>query len=395
MPGEFGAAIATVRRVASALEPSCMRIEDVMGLLEDVLDGEKLLGGMKVRLVKRLEDARDGTRDGRDTAEWLAQRGGTSVGQARDVVDTAKRLNDCPGTEDALRDGQISTEQASEISAGAAADPNAEQDLLDAAATDGIKGLRQKSRRAQHAAMTEQERVAREERIHRSRYHRRWVDAEGAACGQYRMAAVAAAKFWAELDAERDRIYKQARAEKRREPFAAYEADALCALAERDARSHRGTKITAILHADISSLLNGELEACDTCEIPGVGPVSLTKAKELLGEAILKVVLSDGVAVRTVVHPNRTVASTIRTALLWQHRECSVAGCHNVHGLQRHHTRDYVESGWTKLDELTLICPLHHHLVHHEKHRLEPRPDGQFDLIPPTDQQERGPPRAA
>jgi hypothetical protein len=400
MPGEFRAAVASIRRVAHALEPSCMTLEDAVTLLEDVLDGEKLLGGMKTRLVKRLEECRVGARDGHaSTAEWLAQRSGTSVGRARDAVDTASRLRECPQTEQALRDGEISTDQASEISAGAAADPGAERSLLDAAQVDGVKGLRDKSRRVRHAAMSEEERVAREERIHRNRYHRRWTDNDGAGCGQYRLPPAAAARLWAELDAERDRIYKEARAEDRREGFGAYEADALCALGERDARSHRGTRVTAILHADISPLLRGETEPGDTCEIPGVGPVSLTAAQKLLGDAILRVVLSDGVAVRTVVHPNRTVAQVIRTALLWQHRECCVAGCHNVHGRQAHHTKPFAETRHTKLSELALPCTPHHHLVHHEGYRLEPRPDGQYDLVAPDQakrgKEERGPPKAA
>jgi len=181
--------------------------------------------------------------------------------------------------------------------------------------------------------------------------------------------------------------------------FPAYEADALCALAERDARSHAGKRVTAILHADINSLLRGHTVAGETCEIPGVGTVSLAAARELLGDAILKVVLSDGVAVRTVVHPNRTVASTIRTALLWQHRECSVAGCHNVHGLRTHHTVEYHETGHTRLDELCLVCPFHHDRIHHDGFTVECRPDGEYDLVPPEPRSatraKRGPPRAA
>jgi hypothetical protein len=373
-----------------------MAIEDAVAMLEDVLAGEKLLGGLKTRLVRRLEECRAGTRDGHaSTAEWLAKKSGTSVGKARDVVDTASRLDQCPATEDALRNGEISSEQASEVTAGAAADPNAERELLDSAGTDGMSGLRNKSRRVRATAIAEEERRAREERIHRARFHRRWIDADGAACGRYRLTPVAAAKLWAELDAERDRIYKQARAEGRRDGFPAYEADAWCALADRDARSHRGKRVTASLHADISPLLGGEMVAGDTCEIPGVGTVSLSAARALLGEAILKVVLSDGVAVRTVVHPNRTVASVIRTALLWQHRECCVAGCHNVYGLETHHTEDYAKTRHTKYDELTVPCPPHHDLVTHDGYTLRRRPDGQYDLIPPDDRAERGPPKAA
>jgi hypothetical protein len=349
-------------------------------------------------LVSRVDECRVWARDGYGSmAEWLAARSGTSVGQARGVVETAARLDDCPLTKAALREARISTDQAREVTRATVVDPSAERRLLESAEVDGMPGLRNKARQVQAAAMTEAELVAREQRIHETRYHRRWTDTDGAACGQYRTTPAAAAGLWAQLDAERDRIFKQARAEDRHDSFQAYEVDALCALADRDARSHRGKRLTAILHADVSPLLHGTTEPGDICEIAGVGPVSVTAAKELLGEALLKVVLSDGVDVRAVVHPNRTVAATIRTALMWKHRECCVVGCHEVHGLQTHHVIDYVESKHTRLDELTLPCARHHHLVTHDGFRLERRPDGQYDLIRPAGPagDERGPPMAA
>ena len=397
--GKIATAVQLLDEGVDELDAACMTGDGAAILLERVILGKKLLGAAETFLVKRVDECRIAQRDGeRSTADWLAARAGTSVGQARGVVETAQRLEDGSETAQALLRGQISPDQARVITSATAVDPGVEREMLASAGVDRLAGLHEKSRRVQAAAMSEADRVAREERIHRVRFHRRWIDDEGAACGRYRTTPAAAALLWAELDAERDRIFRDSH---EREPYEAYEVDALCALADRDARSHRGKRVTAILHADVRPLLTGATEPGDTCEIAGIGPVSLTSARGLLGDALLKVVLTDGVDVRTVVHPNRTVASTIRTALLWQHRECSVAGCHEVHGLETHHTTDFVESGYTKLDELTLACKRHHHLVTHRGFTLQRRPDGQHDLIPPgqtlddhTDD-ERGPPIAA
>ncbi|MEX2099935.1 MAG: DUF222 domain-containing protein [Acidimicrobiia bacterium] len=397
--GKIETAVDLAYEGVADLAPACLDGDHAVALLDRVIEGKKLFGAAETLLVSRVDECRIWARDGhRNMAEWLAARGGTSVGHARGVVETAQRLEDGSATDAALRDARISTEQARVITSAARVDPSAESGLLAAAEVDGMPGLASKCRQVEAAAMTEDDRVAREERIHRVRFHRRWIDDEGAACGRYRTTPASAALLWAELDAERDRIFKDV---DEREPYEAYEVDALCALADRDARSHRGKRVTAILHADVQPLLTGDTEPGDTCEIAGIGPVSLTSARELLGDALLEVVLSDGVDVRTVVHPSRTVASTIRTALLWQHRECSVAGCHEVHGLEAHHTKDFAMTGRTCLDELALVCKRHHRLITTGGFGLEPRPDGQYDLIPvhhAVDERcdpQRGPPIAA
>lgn len=127
MAGEFHAAIATLRGAVSALEPECMDGHDAAALLEWVIEGKKLLGAAETLLVKRVDECRIWAADGhRGMADWLAVRNGISVGQANAVVETSQRVASCPATEAALRDGQISTDQAREIAGAALADPATE-----------------------------------------------------------------------------------------------------------------------------------------------------------------------------------------------------------------------------------------------------------------------------
>ncbi|HZP27804.1 MAG TPA: DUF222 domain-containing protein, partial [Acidimicrobiia bacterium] len=51
----------------------------------------------------------------RSAAEALARRAGTSVSQAKQVLETGRKLRQCPDTAAAARRGQLSPQQAAAI----------------------------------------------------------------------------------------------------------------------------------------------------------------------------------------------------------------------------------------------------------------------------------------
>jgi hypothetical protein len=115
------------------------------------------------------------------------------------------------------------------------------------------------------------------------------------------------------------------------------------------------------LHVDLAALRRGQLEDGEVCEIPGVGPVPLATALGELGEALLKVVISDGIDVTTVVHAGRAVPAHVRTALERRDRECVVPGCNENRRLHIDHYRvRFDQGGPTELWNLCRICPFHH-----------------------------------
>ena len=98
-----------------------------------------------------------------------------------------------------------------------------------------------------------------------------------------------------------DELFKNARAEDRKESREAYAFDAFIELADR-ASGERTTKKTsprfmALIRADIEALQRGSVEGDEICEIAGLGPIPATVARDLLGDAILKLVLTKGVDV--------------------------------------------------------------------------------------------------
>jgi hypothetical protein len=152
-------------------------------------------------------------------------------------------------------------------------------------------------------------------------------------------------------------------------------ADALLALADRGPAG-KGTAGTVMhLRADLAALRRGHTEAGEVCEIPGVGPVPVAVARELMGEAFVKRVITDGVDVTTVCHLGRAIPAHLRSALEERDPVCVVPGCDVAHGLEiDHRIVPFAEGGPAALWNLARLCHQHHYLRTHQGFRLEGGP---------------------
>ena len=65
-------------------------------------------------------------------------------------------------------------------------------------------------------------------------------------------------------------------------------------------------------------------------------------------------------------------------ALASRDRGCRFPGCPATHRLHGHHIRHWAEGGETSLDNLVLLCPTHHRLVHEGGSDVERLDDGAF-----------------
>ena len=121
------------------------------------------------------------------------------------------------------------------------------------------------------------------------------------------------------------------------------------------------------------------------CEIPGVGPVPLATARKLLGDAFLKLVITNGVDVQSVCHAGRHVSAFTETALQERDPVCVVPGCDAASFLERDHWKEtFAEGGPTDLPNLCRICSRHHHLKHTKGFTLRGGP-GRWEWIAPAD----------
>ena len=350
------------------LEPGVYAGDDARALLDVVSRVKRLAGAAETLLAARVAETeawRDGSSD-RSAAHWLARRCGTTIAEAKAKLETAEKLDELPATAEALRAGRLSDHQTRELVAGAVADPNAERVLLELAADDSLKELRDESRRAQ--ATDDEE--GRQRRIHQRRALRMRVDSDGTWCLSFRGTAYAGARIQAALRPFTDAAFKQARREDRHESLAAYAADGFVAMAEAAAggagagRASAKSNVKIIIRVDAAALRRGEVESGEMCEIPGVGPVPVSTARDLLGEAALAVVITDGVDIKHVTHLKRRTTAHQRTGLEFWGIRCDVKGCDSTDFVDVHHTFQWARSNRTRLDELRTPCKFHHRKEH-------------------------------
>ena len=327
----------------------------------------------------------------RDAAEFVAKQTGTTTAKARERIETGTRLGDQDRTWAKAATGELSPEQAAAISDAVAADPSAEDDLLTMAQRASLGELRHRCATVK-AAVTD---VAEQERcIHAARSVRRYTSADGAehlhATGTKRdMVLVDQA-----LRRYVDRRFARARAEGVRESLEAYAFDGLVEMAADSldgATASDGARKAPIHHLsvlrlDLEALVRGRPEKGETCEIAGLGPISVDTARELLGESIIKLVITKGVDVVNVTHLGRGPNTAQKIALLWQQPACAREGCSRTAYLEYDHRdgAEYRETKHTRLDETDPLCRPDHDLKTYFGWALV-EGTGKRPMVPPDD----------
>jgi hypothetical protein len=415
-------------RLAADFDPARLSGAEAARLVEECTAIERMAGAVLGLAAARVAACRGWRGSGdRSAAHQLARARGTSVGQAADTLDTARRLADLPGLASAARRGELSAPQASAIADAASADPSAESALLERAASTSLGELRQECARVKAAADVDLE--GRMARIHRDRYLRSYTDAEGGWNLRVRNVPGAGAKVMAALAPLTDRLFRAARAEGRREPLEAYAADALTELAmgavavgadaaecdraapdghdeseggdrpdppERPASPGRparggGTGTKIIVRVDLGSLLRGFPVGGEVCELVGFGPVAVSALRAMIdsGDPFLAAVVTRGEAVMGAAHLGRRPNAVQQTALEWLYPVCAAEGCAAQAFLQTDHRVDWARSHVTLLDLLDRLCSHHHQLKTREGWSLV-EGSGKRAFVPPDDPRHPG-----
>ncbi|MDE3086955.1 MAG: HNH endonuclease, partial [Acidobacteriota bacterium] len=176
------------------------------------------------------------------------------------------------------------------------------------------------------------------------------------------------------------------------ESQAAYEADALVALVTGDVRLDTFQGLTGgrrrspgvVYHVNVESIRRGRLEPGEVCEVPGVGVVPLAVLEDVVGDATAKLVIKDGVDVRTVCHIGRTVPAAVETALEARDPVCVIPGCDVAVSLEIDHWKiPFAKGGPTVIWNLARICRFHHQMKTYEGYELRGGP-GQWEWIAPA-----------
>jgi hypothetical protein len=168
-------------------------------------------------------------------------------------------------------------------------------------------------------------------------------------------------------------LHRQADATKR----AFSRADALISVAQGYLRGERPnrTPIDVTLTIPVSSLRK---DAVDTVDAGCMGDscVSADTARRLCCDAGVVDVIEDEQGVPlSVGRKRRTIAGSIKRALLKRDTRCVYPGCEHRTFLEGHHIEHWADGGETTLDNAALLCSHHHRYVHEYGYVIELGPD--------------------
>jgi hypothetical protein len=215
------------------LEPDLLTASAARELWHVLDSAERLCAAGKTLLASRIAATHQASNGTRSAVEELARSAGSGIGQAKDSIETSKRLPNQAALNAALRRGELSTQQAAAISAAAEADPSQADRLVQAAGELSLPELRDECARVRAAADPDPDATNR--RLHEKRCLRRYTDAEGSWNLHAKGTPQAGAAINAVLDTLTDQLFQQARRDGRREPYEAYAFDALLTMSDHAA----------------------------------------------------------------------------------------------------------------------------------------------------------------
>lgn len=277
---------------------TCSKIVTVLARVKNACDVATVRAG--ARAIECGAHREEGHSRG---ADWLAQKTGTSAGEAQRNLDTTQRLGDLPFTSEAVTSGEISMQQADEIAETAEQCPGSETEMLAAAQHESLRKLKDRGRKRRLQSIAPED-------LHQqqleARSFRHWTDEAGMVCGTFRLTPEVGVPFVNRVDVETDRQWRKGWREGRPESREQHAADAFAEVVSGGGKPH-AQRADVVFVCDV---------ATGASHIVGGGPVPLSTVREAAKTGFIKAVLHDGVKVDTIVHYGRVaMPALLRTVL--------------------------------------------------------------------------------
>jgi hypothetical protein len=378
-PSTLAGAVAALDAVLRALEPDRYDAACAARLVELFSRGERLCAAGKALAARRVEETgvwrAEGARSG---AHWLAAKSGATVGDAERALRTVRALDALPATEAAFRAGALSATQASEITETAAGAPETEAGLLATASETTVKVLRDECRRRRAESIADD--AAWAARLQAGRRLDRWTDPDGMGRGDWKLPPAECARVNRAIDDEIEALWRFARREGRREPRAAYAADALVNLVLRGPTKPPEVKVTI----DDSAAARGHVEVGERCEIDGYGPVPVTVARAMMQDASVSVLVRDERdEIAATTRAKRTIPRGLRRRLEHRDPACANQSCRGEGPFEIDHIIPIDAGGRTNDENTWRLCRHCHRLKTYFGWRVRLDTEGRRRLVPP------------
>jgi hypothetical protein len=295
-------AIEFLEKSNADLEPELLSMPEARRLLETYARAERLAAFGVATLARKLDDASE-----------LARATGTSVGRARDTIATGEVLRDSQELSDALRHGDISLDQATEIAAAERSAPGAARDLLPVAEGEAFHVLKETARRVKLEAEQHRDLA---ERQHSARAARSYSDELGMVHIHVALEPHVGTPIVNRAEAEASRLRREAKKVDAAEPFDRHLADAYTALlSDKGSGRARRPELVVLVSHSVAKRGWKDIRKGELCKIPGIGPVSPEIAREIAEDAFLTGVFYDGKDLRHVRRWTRSTPVEVALAL--------------------------------------------------------------------------------
>ena len=349
---------AQLRGELTASDPALSAGDVCADIVEDLAATEKAVAAARLRYAVRAVECGEHRKRGHaGPAEWVSRSAGSSVGEARADLATTAALDECPATREAVDAGELSLAQAAEV----VRVPGCEDELLGFARTHGLRSLREKARR-RHLERIDPDELHAEQHRQREVRHRR--DELNMVRGTFAFAPAFGVRFANRLDAEADRVWREARRSGLTPTRAQCAADAFERLFEGKGAAAGRTDLVFVY--DLEAYARGHAHPGEVAQILGGGPLPVSIARRLAVDAFVKVVLHDGTKVDTVIHYGRRRPTLLQTILdLGEPPDfdgvaCADESCDRRFGLQWDHVDPAAHDGPVSYANLQPLCFPHH-----------------------------------
>lgn len=306
-------------------------------------------------------------------ATWLTYQYGLTLRTATDWVETAAALLELPALRVEFAEGRLSFDQVK--FACRLATPDTDVEWAANAVKYSASRLEAMARRQRTITAAE----SNECQLRRS-HKMRWDTDHRMLFYKGSLPEDAGAIFEAAINRLADQIGKDPLTGLY-DPFDVRAADALIQLASQSLGSDSDAdRATVVVHVPVDALATG-LGAGELQNGPGL---SVETVRRLACDARVEVVVEDisGIPVG-VGRARRTVPAWMVRMLMHRDEGCRFPSCHHRRWVHAHHIRFWSHHGPTELDNLIMMCPRHHRMLHEQGWRIEGSPNEELMWVKP------------
>jgi hypothetical protein len=339
----------------------------------DVLEGE--MRAINARLLERIGKLDEEWPDDPavpDLASEMAARQRITATLAAERLRVARALRDLPHIRQAHAEGRLSWDQLRWVTRFVSAEED--EEWAQRAANMRPDALRLESQRQ----AKEQRREAERDQAMRSVWmswdeDRRFLDLH---------ATLAAEQGAAVESALKEAAHHVEVGEDVSDRKGARLADALVGLVT----SSRGASSAPalVVHADAEVLAGADDDGRGLAETSSGVQLTPEAVRRLACEARIRLVLERDGRPAGMVTRGRAPTEHQTEMLRFRDRGCTFPGCGATWFLHRHHIQHWTDDGETALENLTLLCGMHHRKVHEGRWTIRGRPPDELEFVSPT-----------